>query len=836
MPIPNPPDGATVTTSPLPDGTLVVTNPPVASPTPLQTIITSIEEKINTATVTVVDAVNKAETAIATILPNQEIAQAVSANTAVVQAVDTATAKLDEAHLAIAASETATAEILPLQFLVESATAKVATSQALVDSATAIVNSAQSILTSLQDAQPALDAAAACTEGSECVHFYTTNAELGPLNDHIIASKAAADAAVVAAPIAQAAADSSTVTVTTNGVKATVYYGTGRAPALPADSAPPILTTTVPQIAFNWGSGSVMGGPSDRVIVKFEGTITVPNEAVAVKYAVSSDDGSKMYIDGQLAINNWKDQGTTWSPYSPTYNTTTDKQQDFIIWYYENGGGATCTLGWLIWRADGSGYFTTPGPTAFGTTTTTKDPALVAAAAAAQSAIPTTAQAVADAQAVYDAKLAERNAAWNAYSNAINAANAGAQSIVDAQAAYETSQQNLTTAQKNLTTAQENLTTANTNLTNAITTANQLTDTAVVKAVEAKGALETATTTISIAATLYTAEQLRLKAQKDVEAAALLAAQNAAAAAETSLVQPAPPAPAPELSPQTSPEVTPSPISPVIEPSPTPTPQLEPAPTPAPEPQPVPAPEPTPQPQPLPTPEPAPEPLPQPAPEPVPAPQPAPEPAPAPAPAPEPIPAPEPPAVIVVTKDTTAETWKPAVAPETYMKPAEIQAFKEIGIVPNNPNQLPTDVPKPAPVEALVPHVQVDVKGVENGGIQFFGTQTAPQVVTEDGTLTPPAPAPGSGLPIPPDAITIADTFIGQPGGTTFNAPDVAVPVIETPVTGAIAAVPGVQALNHAFVAMSNIGNDMSPVTRKKAKKILVITTVIAAVRRRFGS
>jgi hypothetical protein len=167
------------------------------------------------------------------------------------------------------------------------------------------------------------------------------------------------------------------------------------------------------------------------------------------------------------------------------------------------------------------------------------------------------------------------------------------------------------------------------------------------------------------------------------------------------------------------------------------------------------------------------------------------------------------------------------------MKPEEIQAFKEIGIVPNNADQLPTDVPKPAPAEALVAHVQVDVAGVENGGIQFFGTKTAPQVVNEDGTLTSPAPAPGSGLPIPPDAITIADTFIGQPGGTTFNAPDVAVPIIETPVTGAMAAVPGVQALNHAFVAMANIGNDMSPITRKKAKKILVLTVAVAAVARR---
>jgi hypothetical protein len=201
-----------------------------------------------------------------------------------------------------------------------------------------------------------------------------------------------------------------------------------------------------------------------------------------------------------------------------------------------------------------------------------------------------------------------------------------------------------------------------------------------------------------------------------------------------------------------------------------------------------------------------------------------------------PAPAPEPPAVIEVTADTTAETWVPAVAPEEYLTQDEIKAYDKIGLVPNNPDQLPTDVPKEAPKEALVPHIQVDVPGVENGGIQFFGTKTSPQVVNEDGTLTPPAPPPGSGLPIPPDAITIADTFIGQPGGTTFNAPDVAVPVIETPVTGALDVVPGVQALNHAFVAMANIGNDMSPVTRKKAKKILVITTVIAAVRRRFGS
>ena len=165
---------------------------------------------------------------------------------------------------------------------------------------------------------------------------------------------------------------------------------------------------------------------------------------------------------------------------------------------------------------------------------------------------------------------------------------------------------------------------------------------------------------------------------------------------------------------------------------------------------------------------------------------------------------------------------------------ADKAAADAIGVTLNNPSQLSDTVVKEAPKEILVPHVQEDKSGVENGGIEFFGTKSAPQIVGEDGQLTPPAPPPGSGLPIPPEAITTSDTFIGQPGGTTFNAPDIAVPVILVPLEGAIAAVPGAEALNHAFVAMANIGNDMSPVTRKKAKKILVITVAVAAIRRRF--
>ena len=895
--------------------------------------VTSALDASNTTLSTKVGSNDPAAVAAVVVLPgvqdtintvNSALQAASSASTAASSAITTAASQVGPVAQA-------QVDLSQAQAAVDLATAVVADKTAVVAIVTQDVTNAQNTLITAQDAQPALEAAAACTEGTACVDFYNKNAELGPLHDQIAPTQAAADAAVAAVPVAQAAvetattdvatkettlvtvtdaatqakaaADASSVTVTTSGVTATTYaYSGSTATALPTSNTVPLSTATVSSINASWGSGQVLNsGRVDNVIVKYEGTITVPDNAVAVKYAVYSDDGARLYLDGVLVINNWKDQGPTWSAYSPTYNTTTDKSQDFVLWYYEHGGGANVSLGWGLTFADGTGYFTTPGATAFGTTTTTTDPVLVAAAntaiaavdpakqdvvvakstlvtatqtlAAAQAAVPVTAQVAADAQAAYDAKLAERNTAYESWQNAIHAANAGTQAIADAQAAYDQAQQNLTLAQQNLTNAQSILTETSQNLTlaqqnlpivgsqleTALTSALQATDTATATAVAAVQAVNDGTAKIVAAIDLkaqqdLAAAQALAKKQADDALAASLAAQAAQALADQQAAAAAAAlALANSANQQPQPEPQPSPV--VSEPAPAPAEPTPAAPAPdqpsaapdAPADQPAtpdnPAPDqqpdkPSTDPAPVPQPDPGPLPEPAPAPEPAPEPAPAPDPAPAPepAPTPEPAPAPEPPAVIVVNENTTAETWVPAVAPETYMKPAEIQAYKEIGIVPNNADQLPTDVPKPAPTEALVPHIQVDVPGVENGGIQFFGTKTAPQVVNEDGTITPPAPAPGSGLPIPPDAITIADTFIGQPGGTTFNAPDVAVPVIETPVTGAIAAVPGVQALNHAFVAMSNIGNDMSPVTRKKAKKILVLTVAVGAiVRRRFN-
>jgi len=825
-------------------------------------------------------------TAIQANVPNTDTATAVSiaiTQEPIATAVATATSKIQVAQQTIDSATVATQVAQTAIAAVDTQTAVVATAQSIVDTATVTSTNAQVTLTTETNKLPDLQATQTTTQSG----FYTENSNLGTATSNVQTAETAVSDAITDL------ANNGTIQTTTNGVTASVYNAGGRSPALPASNATPILTTTVPQITYNWGSGQILGTRSDGVIVKFTGTVTVPQDAVAVKYAVYSDDGALLYINDALAINNWKDQGPTWSGYSPTYDVSSNKQQTFVLWYYENGGGAVCTLGWGITKADGTGYFTSPTAPNFGTTTKTQDPVKVAAVDTAKANL-------GSANSAYNTQLAVRDAAYQAWQDAIHAVDAQ-QSVIDAaQAAYDTAQQNLTTAQQNLTTEQQNLTIAQQTSQSALQNANSLADAATIAVQDANTATGNAVTVTQdyyseqarLAAEAEAARQAALKAEADrlaalAKAAADKAAADAALAAQQKADAEARAARAQALAEQAAADKAAADAAAAAQ-------------------------------------------------------QAANEKAAAEAKAAEDarISAEQAAKEAQAAADKAAEDAKIQAAKDAQAaadaakaeadakakaeqdaaiaaqkaadeaakkaqeeanakaeadkqkaeadkiaadqaakeqqakdakaaQDAAIQAAKDaqakadaakaeadkiaaqqaadkkaeeekaavaiIGVIPNNPNQLSDTVVKEAPKEVLVPHIQVDVKGVENGGIQFFGTKSAPQVVGEDGKLTPPAPAPGSGLPIPADAITTQDTFIGQPGGTTFNAPDIAVPVVLVPLEGAIASVPGAEALNQAFVAMSNIGNDMSPVTRKKAKKILVLTIAVAAIRRRFN-
>ena len=193
---------------------------------------------------------------------------------------------------------------------------------------------------------------------------------------------------------------------------------------------------------------------------------------------------------------------------------------------------------------------------------------------------------------------------------------------------------------------------------------------------------------------------------------------------------------------------------------------------------------------------------------------------------------------------TPTPTATPTATPSPSPSPTSMSTPAPSPTPTATPTPTPSATPSPSPTPSVIiyppastapvgaPQVQVDKAGVQNGGITFYGTSLQPQVVGENGAITPPAPLPNSGAPLPPDAITVTETFIGQPGGTLFNTPDVAVPVtlVEVALPAIAKSIPGlattVQSINKTFVALENVGNDMSPITRKKAKKVLVATVL----------
>ena len=119
--------------------------------------------------------------------------------------------------------------------------------------------------------------------------------------------------------------------------------GQNNAPYIP-QGASPAVTTNVSNINFQWGSGSVLGGPSEDVIVRFTGSIR-SDSTQNISFLATADDGTRLYIGGVLVADDWVDKGgggTTTDPISFTAGVP----KTIELMYYENGGGANVFLNW----------------------------------------------------------------------------------------------------------------------------------------------------------------------------------------------------------------------------------------------------------------------------------------------------------------------------------------------------------------------------------------------------------------------------------------------------------------------------------------------------------
>ena len=353
----------------------------------------------------------------------------------------------------------------------------------------------------------------------------------------------------------------------------------------------------------------VCGNRYENLVVKFTGQITVPSWFTSTKFAGYTDDGFRMYIDGELAINNWLEQGTTWSAYSPIYDVTSDKIFDVEIWWYNGGGPGSYHLGWGIpYDSYGSLGWTGAGCDYAG------DPRVWGQNFSCNlNTFSSGSEPNATQTAEYQAALSAKNAAQQEYNDKLNVYN-------QAVATLNSYNQELTNKTSEYENAVNDTEDALSEKNNAISNFNNA-------ILDVNSAIDDAWR--------YYDEQ----SQREIQRAIAQAAANAAANQPTPEPKPTvePEKPKPSAPPTEKPEPKPSGDTSTENPDPKPT-QPGPKPTPPEEPRPEPTDKPNPEPTDKPKPE---EPKPTPAPSPEPKPEPTPEPPVEPSPEPKPLPRPD---------------------------------------------------------------------------------------------------------------------------------------------------------------------------------------------------
>jgi len=104
------------------------------------------------------------------------------------------------------------------------------------------------------------------------------------------------------------------------------------------------LTRTDATVNFNWGSGSPDPAIGvDTFSVQWTGQVE-PMYSETYTFYTNSDDGIRLWVDGQLIIDNWTDHGPTEN--SGTISLSAGVKYDIDMDFYENGGGAVAELRW----------------------------------------------------------------------------------------------------------------------------------------------------------------------------------------------------------------------------------------------------------------------------------------------------------------------------------------------------------------------------------------------------------------------------------------------------------------------------------------------------------
>jgi len=106
----------------------------------------------------------------------------------------------------------------------------------------------------------------------------------------------------------------------------------------------PALTRIDREIAFDWGGDSPAKGlPQEHFSVRWTGSI-IPPETGEYALSIRSDDGSRLYVNGELFIDNWGDHAGLTK--SRLISLEKGRALAVKLEYYQSKGGALVRLGW----------------------------------------------------------------------------------------------------------------------------------------------------------------------------------------------------------------------------------------------------------------------------------------------------------------------------------------------------------------------------------------------------------------------------------------------------------------------------------------------------------
>ncbi len=137
-----------------------------------------------------------------------------------------------------------------------------------------------------------------------------------------------------------------TIGHTSGGLRGEYYQWSGPAPPSQTAAFSRLMTTRIdPQINFNWGTGSPKAGvvSGDNFAVRWTGFVTADFTGTYTFYT-TTDDGVRLWVNDQLIINQWREQGAT--EWKGMISLVAGKRSNIRMEMYENKVDAVAQLRW----------------------------------------------------------------------------------------------------------------------------------------------------------------------------------------------------------------------------------------------------------------------------------------------------------------------------------------------------------------------------------------------------------------------------------------------------------------------------------------------------------